>query len=96
MPALSGPTPGLSSLAPAYPAVLSDVWGVVHNGVTPHWSAVEALVAYRAQGGRVVLIDTGMLTSVYNGRPSALELTPGRATALYADSEEPLPTPVER
>ncbi|WMT87810.1 TIGR01459 family HAD-type hydrolase [Pelagibacterium sp. 26DY04] len=56
MPALTGPTPGLSSLAPRYPGILSDVWGVVHNGITPHWSAVEALVAYREQGGRVVLI----------------------------------------
>lgn len=56
MPALSGPTPGLSSLAPRYPAILSDVWGVVHNGITPHWSAVEALLSYREGGGRVVLI----------------------------------------
>lgn len=56
MPALSGPTPGLSSLASRYPAVLSDVWGVVHNGITPHEGAVEALVNYREQGGRVVLI----------------------------------------
>ena len=56
MPALSGPTSGLSSLAPRYPAILSDVWGVVHNGITPHWSAVEALLSYREGGGRVVLI----------------------------------------
>ena len=56
MPAISGPTPGLSSLAPRYPGILSDVWGVVHNGITPHWSAVEALIAYRQGGGRVVLI----------------------------------------
>ncbi len=51
-----GPTSGLSQLAQRYPAILSDVWGVLHNGVTPHWSAVEALAQYRAQGGRVVLI----------------------------------------
>ena len=56
MPALTGPTPGLSALAPRYPAILSDVWGVIHNGIAPHWSAVEALVAYREQGGHVVLI----------------------------------------
>ncbi len=47
-------------------------------------------------GGRILLFDTGMLTEVYHGRPSALDLTPGRATALYVDSEQPLPTPVER
>lgn len=53
---ISGPTNGLSALVARYPAILSDVWGVVHNGVEPHWSAVEALVKYREEGGRVVLI----------------------------------------
>jgi len=47
---------GLRDIAPNYDAILSDVWGVVHNGVTAHPAAVEALVAYRKQGGHVVLI----------------------------------------
>lgn len=47
---------GLREIAPSYDAILSDVWGVVHNGVTAHPAAVEALVNYRRQGGRVVLI----------------------------------------
>ncbi len=47
---------GLRHLAPRYDAILSDVWGVVHNGVVAHPAAVEALSNYRAQGGRVVLI----------------------------------------
>ncbi|WP_417309730.1 TIGR01459 family HAD-type hydrolase [Devosia sp.] len=47
---------GLRDLAPRYDAVLSDVWGVVHNGIVAHPSAVEALVEYRRGGGRVVLI----------------------------------------
>jgi HAD superfamily hydrolase (TIGR01459 family) len=47
---------GLRDIAPNYDAILSDVWGVVHNGVTAHPAAVEALVAYRSRGGRVVLI----------------------------------------
>jgi hypothetical protein len=34
-------------------------------------------------GLRILLIDTGMLTSVYQGRPSALELADGRLTAIY-------------
>ncbi|HZY68010.1 MAG TPA: TIGR01459 family HAD-type hydrolase, partial [Devosia sp.] len=37
-------------------AVLSDVWGVVHNGIAAHPSAVDALLRYREGGGRVVLI----------------------------------------
>jgi len=46
----------LGALAPHYDAVLSDVWGVLHNGIAAHASAVEALRAFRRGGGRVVLI----------------------------------------
>jgi hypothetical protein len=38
--------------------------------------------------GKVVLIDTGMLSSHFpNGRASALEIQDGRLTAIYMDSE---------
>jgi HAD superfamily hydrolase (TIGR01459 family) len=47
---------GLSAIANGYDAILSDVWGVVLNGVVAHPTAVEALVNFRRQGGRVVLI----------------------------------------
>ena len=46
----------LSDLAPSYDAVLSDVWGVVHNGVVAHAEAVDALRRFRQAGRRVVLI----------------------------------------
>ena len=46
----------LSELAPSYDAILSDVWGVVHNGIAAHPSAVDALHRFRQSGGRVVLI----------------------------------------
>ena len=48
---------GLSEIAPRYDVVLSDIWGVVHNGIAAHPTAVEALVNYRRGGGRVVLIS---------------------------------------
>lgn len=51
-----GPLPGLSSLAANYDGILSDVWGVLHNGIVPHQDAVEALINYRRGGGRVILI----------------------------------------
>lgn len=51
-----GPVPGLSAIAADYEGILSDVWGVVHNGYEPHEAAVDALVRYRQSGGRVVLI----------------------------------------
>lgn len=47
---------GLGAIANGYDAILSDVWGVVHNGIVAHPTAVEALVNFRRQGGRVVLI----------------------------------------
>ncbi len=47
---------GLSALAQDYDAALSDVWGVLHNGVAAHASACGALVNFRAAGKRVVLI----------------------------------------
>jgi len=50
------PASSLSALAPGYSAVLSDVWGVIHNGVTAHRSAVDALARFRQGGGRVILI----------------------------------------
>lgn len=53
----------LSALAPDYDAILSDVWGVLHNSVVPHPEACDALVRYRAGGGRVVLITNAPLTS---------------------------------
>lgn len=47
---------GLSDLSGRYDAVLSDVWGVIHNGVSAFPEAVEALRAFRKAGGRAVLI----------------------------------------
>ena len=36
--------------------VLSDIWGVVHNGLEAFPDACEALHSFRKQGGRVILI----------------------------------------
>ena len=46
----------LAALAPDYDVVLSDVWGVVHNGVAAFPEACEALTRFREGGGSVVLI----------------------------------------
>lgn len=45
-----------STVAPNYDVLLSDVWGVVHNGVAATADACDALRRFRAQGGTVVLI----------------------------------------
>jgi HAD superfamily hydrolase (TIGR01459 family) len=46
-----------ASLAPTYDLVLSDVWGVVHNGVAAYPEAGEALTRFRHGGGTVVLVS---------------------------------------
>jgi HAD superfamily hydrolase (TIGR01459 family) len=49
-------TAHFSALAGHYDAILSDVWGVVHNGVRATPAACDALRRFRGKGGRVVLI----------------------------------------
>ncbi len=46
-----------SSLSADYDVVLSDVWGVVHNGEAAWPDACDALARFRARGGTVVLIS---------------------------------------
>jgi len=49
-------TEHLSTLASGYDVVLSDVWGVIHNGVAATTAACDALTRFRGQGGTVMLI----------------------------------------
>jgi len=49
--------PRLSDLAGDYDALLCDVWGVIRDGRSVIPEALDALVAYRAQGGTVVLLS---------------------------------------
>ena len=46
----------LRDLVDSVDVVLSDIWGVVHNGLEAFPEACEALRAYRGQGGTVILI----------------------------------------
>jgi hypothetical protein len=44
----------------------------------------------------VILIDTGMLTDVYKGRASALEIDGEKLTSMYADGQVPMALPRRR
>ncbi len=46
----------LAEISHQYDAVLCDLWGCLHNGVTAFPEAVAALQSYRASGGKVVLL----------------------------------------
>jgi Calcineurin-like phosphoesterase len=66
--------------------------------VVGHTPSTERRILTRL-GGAVVLIDSGMLTSAYKGRASALEIAGNQLTAIYGDGRVPLettkPSPVE-
>lgn len=46
----------LSDIQDKYDAVFCDLWGCLHNGVTAFPEAVESLRAFRAKGGKVLLL----------------------------------------
>ena len=48
---------GLSALAGDYDVLLSDVWGVIHNGRESFPAACEALARWRETRGPVILIS---------------------------------------
>jgi hypothetical protein len=60
---------------------LADSLGV-ERFVAAHTPARDGSIRTRLEG-RFAFIDTGMLGTVYDGRPSALELLDGALTALY-------------
>src|SRR4051794_30317670 len=46
----------LSDLVDGVEVILSDIWGVVHNGLESFPEACEALHTFRSRGGTVILI----------------------------------------
>jgi HAD superfamily hydrolase (TIGR01459 family) len=47
----------IAGLASGREAWLTDVWGVMHNGVVPYTHACEACTRYRLAGGTVLLLS---------------------------------------
>lgn len=48
---------GLAPLAARYDGFVLDLWGVIHDGVTPYAGAVDCLLHLRREGRRVVLLS---------------------------------------
>ena len=46
----------LDAVIDGYSTIFCDVWGVIHNGITPFPNAVEALTRARQRGVKVILI----------------------------------------
>lgn len=53
----------LAEVAGGYDALFCDVWGVLHDGARPYPGAVDALRAFRAGGGTVVLVTNSPRTA---------------------------------
>lgn len=49
--------PGFSAIAGRYRGFIIDLWGVIHDGVTPYDGAVDCLRHLRAAGAPVVLLS---------------------------------------
>lgn len=56
-PAIPPVLEGFGTIAANYKLLLSDVWGVVHNGVAAYPAACAALKRARSEGATVVLIS---------------------------------------
>jgi HAD superfamily hydrolase (TIGR01459 family) len=48
---------GLSEIAPDYDGYVIDLWGVIHDGVTPYAGALQCLTELRHRHARVVLLS---------------------------------------
>ena len=48
---------GFREIAAQYDALVCDVWGVLHNGVSAFAPACDALKKFRAERGPVVLLS---------------------------------------
>ena len=46
----------LTEISAQYDALFVDLWGCIHNGLTPFETAVTAMQTYRAQGGTVIYV----------------------------------------
>jgi len=80
-----------------YDALICDIWGVLHDGVTAYPDSNATLTRYREQGGRVVLLsnspqlswqiedllrDRGVKRSVYDTLVTSGDLTISAVRAL--------------
>jgi len=55
----------LAEISASYDALFCDLWGCLHNGVAPFPEAVAALQAFRAKGGKVVLLTNAPRPAKY-------------------------------
>jgi len=50
---------GIGPIAERFDALLVDLWGTLHDGVTPHPAAIDALARAKAAGKHVLFLSNG-------------------------------------
>ncbi len=89
--------PGLSAWTSRYDVLFVDVWGVVHDGIAAFPAAVEALAAFRARGGTVLLVSNAPQPSPQvTGYLSRLGVSPDAYDRLITAGDIARDTLVER
>jgi HAD superfamily hydrolase (TIGR01459 family) len=79
---------GLSELAPAYDALICDVWGVIHDGHQAHPDAAIALMNFREKYGPVVLLTNApRLAYEVAAQCAAFGVPPGCYDAIVSSGE---------
>ena len=63
------PITGLSAVADRYDVLLSDVWGVIHNGRESFKDACAALVRWRAERGTGATYNLRLISAQPPGLP---------------------------
>ncbi|HKN28350.1 MAG TPA: TIGR01459 family HAD-type hydrolase [Roseiarcus sp.] len=58
----------LGEISDRYDAILCDIWGVLHNGVTSFAEASSCLASFRRRGGVVILLTNAPRPSAIIGR----------------------------
>ena len=74
----------LSDLVDGVEVILSDIWGVVHNGLESFPEACEALHTYRSRGGTVILITNAPRPAERSSNRRARARSRGRGCARAA------------
>jgi HAD superfamily hydrolase (TIGR01459 family) len=88
---------GLADLGSGYKVILSDVWGVVHNGLAAFEGAAEALGRFRAGGGKVVLMTNSPNPSrVVEAQLAQLGVTRNAYDAVVSSGDVTVSLLVER
>src|SRR5579863_10351538 len=79
---------GLGDVSDRYDAILCDIWGVVHDGVSAFAPAWQALMSFRRRGGAVVLVSNAPRPStLIRGQLQKLGVSPEAFDAVATSGD---------